>query len=456
MKKGKQAQQQHYDEEEQEDSFLAAYRRQVGVEEEEEDVAKQEDDDEQHEEEEYDDTADDTQQQQEEEGEEEEEDVGRDEEEAEEEEEEEQEEPEEATYESESERAYHEPDIPEEDEEDEEEQEGEEEEEEEEEDTPSSGRGRAKPRPLPAATEPITEKEEERAAVARQAPTALAGMRTTTAAGPRQTGGGGLRRAMTTMPTAGGGGSQVRPSLDYLKSYGPMPVGFRPSTIALLCRKGKCSIAAAMTPALGAAGVSYRDLAVDPATQTVRKRFVRSTCKVTVVAAKMIPPPGAPAQVVSRRIRAVLWDSERSEPIGSSHMVLAAIESSSRPKEWKFSGNQGIWVRRSGENAFLLRSGSASPAICLLLELCIVVRRLARDDAGAPTAELSCGWGKLPLFNKDGEFVALNHKHKVPLEGGTPYDAGIAIDPLEEAAKAKTKECGPTLTVKLSSLSRAD
>lgn len=285
-------------------------------------------------------------------------------------------------------------------------------------------------------------------------PASVPGLRTTVASGPRQQTLTQLGRASTA--------TMARP-LDYLKSFGSMPVGYRPSTISSLSRRGKCSVSSALAnPGLVASGVSLRDLAIDPATQTVRKRFVKTTCKVLAVSAKGVPPPGPSAQVVARRLRACLWDTERGEPVGCSH-VVSAVLASSKPgcRQWKFPSSQGIWIRRSGENAFLMRSGSSNPEVCLLFELCIVARRIGRTaDApaaspvtdGPPTVELSCGWAKLPLFSKDGAFVAIGKTHKLSLEGGTPHDSGVEIDPLEAKGKGK----GPILMVKLTTLSRAD
>jgi uncharacterized cupin superfamily protein len=50
---------------------------------------------------------------------------------------------------------------------------------------------------------------------------------------------------------------------------------------------------------------------------------------------------------------------------------------------WSFPSSQGVWVRRSGENSFLVRTNSAAPGLCLLFELCVVLKRIGRPGTFA-------------------------------------------------------------------------
>eukprot|EP00727_Mastigamoeba_balamuthi_P004852 m51a1_g14365 putative nephrocystin-1 isoform x1 (809) ;mRNA; r:229976-232532 len=333
----------------------------------------------------------------------------------------------------------------------------------------SSMSGTSRRRPLPAASLP------RHAATVSAGPGAPGADTTSSRSTPMP-----LMRTMlsTLRPQTSAISSSSRPPrmpLDYLKAYGAMPAGYRVSTLAEAVKHGRCLLSTALTPQLAPSGLTYRDLAVDPETRTVRKRFFRSAFKVTLCGATSVPPPGAGADVTQRRVRVALWDNAAQRAVSNAHAVVAELAEPGKAdcRSWRFPFTQGVWAQRSGENAFLVRTSIANPALCVLFELCIVSRRMPQAAApGQPASiELSCGWCKMPLYREapgaaGATLVQTGKTYEMPLQGGTPYDADVPIDPLEAAAAPATTSVAARLfgrgrkqallAAKLSALSRTD
>ncbi|KAH3744839.1 NPHP1 protein [Pelomyxa schiedti] len=249
---------------------------------------------------------------------------------------------------------------------------------------------------------------------------------------------------------------RIKFSLWYLKDFGPMPISFRPSTLAQLVKKGPAAPSVAVIPALSPSQLSFSDLTIDFATQDLRQRHHRACFKISLGSAREIPNPGPQAEVISRRVRVCLWRDvgADSSSVGNCHTVMAILtEMHPTISHWRFKSKQGVWIQRHDENTFLVRSNSPPDLnLKLLFELCILVRNVNKQPKNSiKSAELSCGWAMLPLFPQ-GQLLQMK-SYELPLQGGTPKDIGI---PLETLLPRTGKEGRPILNIKLSELGRSE
>ena len=97
-----------------------------------------------------------------------------------------------------------------------------------------------------------------------------------------------------------------------------------------------------------------------------------------------------------------------------------------------------MFLQRTGENSFLVRTHHNDPQLALLFELCVVFKKKAKAQATEDqTGELCCGWCSLPLFQPTqgttpggigvggtpGNDKLLEFRtYELALQGGTPFD----------------------------------
>jgi hypothetical protein len=97
-----------------------------------------------------------------------------------------------------------------------------------------------------------------------------------------------------------------------------------------------------------------------------------------------------------------------------------------------------MFLQRTGENSFLVRTHHNDPQLALLFELCVVFKKKTKAQAAEQeTGELCCGWCRLPLFQPtQGTTPAVSGAPGTPgnekllefrtfelgLQGGTPFD----------------------------------
>ncbi|XP_040410028.1 nephrocystin-1 isoform X7 [Cygnus olor] len=204
-------------------------------------------------------------------------------------------------------------------------------------------------------------------------------------------------------------------TVEVLATMGAVPAGFRLSTLFQLLEEGNQFRASYfLQPELTPSQLAFKDLVWDSEKNTIQPRPTRVSLIVTLCSCKMIPLPAGSIQVLSRHVRLCLFDGNRV--LSNIHTVRATWQPKN-PQMWTFS------PRSTGERG-----------------------------------ELSCGWVFQKLFTSDGMPVP-SKMYELPLNGGTPYERGVEVDPsisrrgssvLQQLITLKKQ---PVLLVKLRSLS---
>eukprot|EP00075_Anas_platyrhynchos_P019748 XP_027309001.1 nephrocystin-1 isoform X2 [Anas platyrhynchos] len=241
-------------------------------------------------------------------------------------------------------------------------------------------------------------------------------------------------------------------TVEVLATMGAVPAGFRLSTLFQLLEEGNQFRASYfLQPELTPSQLAFKDLVWDSEKNTIQPRPTRVSLIVTLCSCKMIPLPAGSIQVLSRHVRLCLFDGNRV--LSNIHTVRATWQPKN-PQMWTFSPRvTGILPSLLDGDCFV-RSNSPSSDIGLLFELGITYIRNSTGERG----ELSCGWAFQKLFTSDGMPVP-SKMYELPLNGGTPYERGVEVDPsisrrgsgvLQQLITLKKQ---PVLLVKLRSLS---
>uniref|UniRef100_F6YWL5 Nephrocystin-1 n=1 Tax=Monodelphis domestica TaxID=13616 RepID=F6YWL5_MONDO len=242
-------------------------------------------------------------------------------------------------------------------------------------------------------------------------------------------------------------------TIDVLTSMGAIPAGFRPSMLFQLLEEGNQFQASCfLQPELTPSQLAFKDMIWDPEKGTIKPRPSRVSLILTLWSCKMIPLPGVSLQILSRHIRLCLFDG--SKVLSNIHTVRATWQPK-KPKTWTFSPRvTGILPCLLDGDCFI-RSNSSSPDLGILFEVGISYVRNSTGEKG----ELSCGWDFLKLFDANG--IPIPPKtYELYLNGGTPYEKGIEVDPsvsrrgISVFHQMMTMRRQPQLLVKLRSLNR--
>ncbi|XP_069090813.1 nephrocystin-1 isoform X2 [Pleurodeles waltl] len=209
---------------------------------------------------------------------------------------------------------------------------------------------------------------------------------------------------------------------DALATMGVIPSGFRASTLAHILDKEKNLRAShCIQPELTPSQLTFKDLVWDAEKNAIQSRQSRVSLVLTLWSCKMIPLPGTSIQVLSRHVRLCLFDGSRV--LSNIHTVRATWQPKNA-KTWTFSPRvSGILPSLLDGDCFV-RSSSPSTDIGILFELGISYMRSTTGERG----ELSCGWTFLKLFDSGG-IPATPKTYELPLNGGTPYESGVEVDP---------------------------
>ncbi|KFZ55009.1 Nephrocystin-1, partial [Podiceps cristatus] len=242
-------------------------------------------------------------------------------------------------------------------------------------------------------------------------------------------------------------------TVEVLATTGAVPAGFRLSTLFQLLEEGNQFRASYfLQPELTPSQLAFKDLVWNSEKNTIYPRPTRVSLIVTLCSCKMIPLPGVSIQVLSRHVRLCLFDGNRV--LSNIHTVRATWQPKN-PQTWTFSPRvTGILPSLLDGDCFV-RSNSVSSDIGILFELGITYIRNSTGERG----ELSCGWAFLKLFTSNGMPVP-SKMHELPLNGGTPYERGVEVDPSVSRRAGGgvfhqliTLKKQPVLAVKLRSLS---
>ncbi|XP_029450190.1 nephrocystin-1 isoform X2 [Rhinatrema bivittatum] len=209
---------------------------------------------------------------------------------------------------------------------------------------------------------------------------------------------------------------------DALTTMGAIPTGFRASTLSHLLEEGKQYHASYfLQPELTPSQLTFKDLVWDPEKGRIQARQTRVSLILTLWSCKMIPLPGTSIQVLSRHVRLCLFDGNKI--LSNIHTVRATWQPKNS-KTWTFSPRVAGILPSLLDGDCFVRSGSPSPEIGILFELGVTYIRNSTSEKG----ELSCGWAFLKLFDSNGVPIPIK-THELPLNGGTPYEKGIEVDP---------------------------
>ncbi|XP_026700095.1 nephrocystin-1 isoform X2 [Athene cunicularia] len=241
-------------------------------------------------------------------------------------------------------------------------------------------------------------------------------------------------------------------TVEVLTTIGAVPAGFRQSTLFQLLEEGnQFRSSHFLQPELTPSQLAFKDLVWNSEKNTIYPRPTRISLIVTLCSCKMIPLPGVSIQVLSRHVRLCLFDG--NQVLSNIHTVRATWQPKN-PQMWTFSPRvTGILPSLLDGDCFV-RSNSLSSDIGILFELGITYIRNATGERG----ELSCGWAFLKLFTSNGMPVP-SKMYELLLNGGTPYERGIEVDPSISRRGSSvfhqfiTLKKQPVLVVKLRSLS---
>ena len=205
---------------------------------------------------------------------------------------------------------------------------------------------------------------------------------------------------------------------DVLKAMGAMPSGFRKPTLGNFGKKEEHRIGTWVHPKLTKSNLAFRDLHWDPVESKLRNFPVRITRHCSILSARMVPRVGTGVSVVSRQIHVALWDGKHI--LSNVHTIRV----SSAEKDlmvWNVVKNPQMSIFDAD---FLLRSNSQLANIGVLFELTVSFIRAKTGER----SDVSCGWCVLKLFQETGA-PSDNQNWELPLNGGTPYDSNVELDP---------------------------
>nr|CAB3264422.1 nephrocystin-1-like [Phallusia mammillata] len=236
---------------------------------------------------------------------------------------------------------------------------------------------------------------------------------------------------------------------DVLAAMGALPAGFRPSTLFNKLQAGpEYNLCNAVLPKFNESQLSFADLHLDPTTTQIRKLVTRVLRNCKLVECRAIPLPGTGVEILSHHVRVCLFDGSK---ILSNIQTVRAKVNPVRPKMWRFSTKSTSATSGLGSSLTdgynIVRTDATHSNVGVLFELGVTYIRNQTGERG----ELSCGWAHLKLFDEQGNPIP-NRKYDLNLNGGTPYEQGIAVDPsiLRRASSNRFRALlvkQPTLTV---------
>ncbi|KAI8892586.1 hypothetical protein BC833DRAFT_611254 [Globomyces pollinis-pini] len=195
-----------------------------------------------------------------------------------------------------------------------------------------------------------------------------------------------------------------------------LPLGFRFSTLSKNYDLGLGHAQHYLVPELSTNELSFRDLHLQPK-QKLRKRVVKCNLGFSILSAKNVSPTN-PLAVVGRHVRMALFD--KVNIVSNIHSIPATTPPDNE-NIWKFSAKNLLFNQIDQDSGCFLRTIDVDIKLCLLFELCLVVKNTLDDKSKPEISEISCGWSLLPLFSLDGKQI-LPKKYEMQLFGGTPFE----------------------------------
>lgn len=213
---------------------------------------------------------------------------------------------------------------------------------------------------------------------------------------------------------------QETSATDVLKAMGAMPSGFRSTTLGRLAKQEQFQTSSWLMPKLSRSNVAFRDITWDPVAKQLRPRAAKTNRVFQVMSARMVPFPGTGIEIISRHVRIVIWDIANNQPLSNVHSVRG-LTTEKDPMTWNFNPKCPSSVF---DSECLARINSNDDSLVILFELNMLYKRTSTNEK----SEVACGWCILKLFEENGSPVP-NKTYEIPLNGGTPFDIGVDLDP---------------------------
>ncbi|KAK5669772.1 hypothetical protein QVD99_004154 [Batrachochytrium dendrobatidis] len=210
-----------------------------------------------------------------------------------------------------------------------------------------------------------------------------------------------------------------------LKTIGQLPYGLCYSALSEAYNAGQGNIEEFLSPELNPSGIDFVDLHLD---RKNKLREISSTLSIafSILDAKHIRDKQIQFPICGRQVRMALVD--KSSILSNIHTVSAYMPESEQA--WRFSSKASLLFPKDDENTCFLRANNIEISVCLLFELCVMIRNpKQKQDSKEDKAfvEVSLGWGLLPLFSADGPLIE-NKTYEINLHKGNPFQKSNEID----------------------------
>lgn len=209
---------------------------------------------------------------------------------------------------------------------------------------------------------------------------------------------------------------------DVLTAMGAMPAGFRQSLTARLLKNEQNKLSSFLKPKLSESNLSFKDLLWDPQSSQLRAVPCRIQKMLSVVLVRNMPAMGIGLETKCRHARIAIFDGR--EVLSNIHTVQATWNEADL-KTWRFSPKVSGILPSILDGECFIRTERSEKNIGLLIELCASYVRIKTGEKG----EVSCGWVHLPLFSEETGGPILNKVYDLPVNGGTPFEQGVEVDP---------------------------
>jgi len=205
------------------------------------------------------------------------------------------------------------------------------------------------------------------------------------------------------------------------------------SHLSKLRYEGKGSMKEIFMPALDKTGIGFKDLYIDPNTQTLYPIISQCTSAFSLISAKNIPIISPEFEVHNYYVKMALF--KNSTICSNIHNIIAtpSIDSNSN---WKFSAKSSFLFPSDDENTCFVRSNNSDYNMYILFELCVTVSIKENKEEenysknnlsnisfekSNNVADICCGWGLFPLFTPDGGPIE-NRTYEIKLNSGIPFE----------------------------------